>query len=335
MEDKKEFVADELHTINNVEIFSAGTWNGEKYTEKDLDEMIRAYEEVGEKVRPFVKLGHDSDQGLLQRDGLPAAGWISNLRRKGEKLVADFVDVPQKIFQLIENKAYRKVSSEIFWNIKIGEKVYKRMLGAVALLGADTPGVMNLDDILALFDLNKENYESLRVYDYPQEPIKESNVEKEKEITQLVDELAKANKALEDLKAVSEERTKELEELKAFKTEADEKLAEVEAEKKEAELQAFIGELEKEELVTPAMKEFVSAYVGEDKKEYTIGETAHTKQSMLKEMLKLYKESLVNLEESSEDGDKGEQDKGARIEEYMNEHKVDYKTAYKAVHKGN
>jgi len=108
---KKNFY---LHSINGVEVFASGKWNGDHYTNEDLDEMVKAFNDTGHKIKPFLKLGHNDEQKLLATDGLPSAGWVSNLRRIGDKLVADFVDIPKKIFELISNKAFRKVSSEIF-----------------------------------------------------------------------------------------------------------------------------------------------------------------------------------------------------------------------------
>ena len=106
---KQNFAA-KLSNIKGVEVFSVGTWNGQTFTEQDLDKMVESFKETSATVRPFLKLGHDDDQKLLQKEGLPAAGWVGSLYRKGGKLLADFVDIPKKIMELIENKAYRKVA---------------------------------------------------------------------------------------------------------------------------------------------------------------------------------------------------------------------------------
>ena len=82
-----------LHRIQSVEIFSIGEWNGDGYKAEDLDEMVRAFEENKEHVRPFLKLGHSEDQRLLEAEGMPAAGWVESVYRKGDKLMADFFGV--------------------------------------------------------------------------------------------------------------------------------------------------------------------------------------------------------------------------------------------------
>ena len=73
------------------------------------------------------------------------------MRKVGSKLVADFVDIPREIYQLIQNKAYRKVSCEIYNDIQIGEKKHRKFLGAVALLGSEMPAVRSLKDILSQY----------------------------------------------------------------------------------------------------------------------------------------------------------------------------------------
>lgn len=142
----------ETKDINGTEIFSAGIWNGDEYTVADLDEIARGFAETQNAIKPYLKLGHSKQQKILQNDGLPAAGWIDNVRRVGNKLVADFKHIPKKLHDIIAKGGYRRVSSEIFLNFSINGKTYPKILKAVALLGADTPAVRNLDDILALYD---------------------------------------------------------------------------------------------------------------------------------------------------------------------------------------
>lgn len=148
--------------LNNMEIFRAGTWNGDTYSIADLDEMVLNFDKLkGEKSVP-LKLGHTEKQKLLQEDGLPAAGWLTSLKRVGDKILADARDVPQRVFDLIQKGSYRKVSSEIYpnWQDANGGK-YKNVLRAVALLGSDVPAVSGLADIQALYDDNQQPY---RIY---------------------------------------------------------------------------------------------------------------------------------------------------------------------------
>lgn len=140
----------DLQKITGVEIFESGEWNGDSYSENDLDTIVNAFNETKEITKPYLKLGHNKEQKLLANDGLPAAGYIDRIYKSGKKILADFVNIPEKIFHLIKNRAYKRVSSEIFVNFKSNGKNYPLALKAVALLGGDTPAVHTLNDIMSL-----------------------------------------------------------------------------------------------------------------------------------------------------------------------------------------
>jgi hypothetical protein len=146
-----------------VELLKTGTWHGEgcppegcRFTVEMLDAMVEAHRETLEEVDPPVKLGHDDNQKLVQEDGFPAAGWIRNLRREGQRLIGDLIKVPKKIGELIDAGAFRKRSAEITPDMKIGGKTYPWVFTGLALLGADLPAVEGLEDITKL-------YQSLRL----------------------------------------------------------------------------------------------------------------------------------------------------------------------------
>lgn len=340
----------DLQQIKGVEIFSCGKWNGDDYTIDDLNEMVKAFDENKSGARPYLKLGHDSKQKLLQTDGMPAAGWIEKIYIKGNKLVADFVDIPGKIYALIESRAYRKVSSEIFWNITIGDKKYKRMLAAVALLGADTPGVMNLNDILALYKSYENSYEKLSTGDVfdlkyfnENEFGKESVMSKTENEIKLELELAQQKEVAEKLEAEKKEfklkqdqDAKDLADLKEFKKKAEEKELKLIAEKEAMKLEKFVTELQAEKLCSPAMVDMVKELLGPDKKEYTANKIS--KEETLKECLKLFAAAKeVNFAESSSKGDSKAKDKESELDkkakEYMEQNKCTYSAALKAVMK--
>lgn len=146
--------------IKGVEIFASGEWNGDKYVDKDLDQIIKAFHETKDLLKPYLKLGHSDGQKLLAEDELPAAGWVTNVYKKGGKLLADFAGMPRKIYELVKAGAYKRVSSEIFINVNVNGQKYGKALKAVALLGGETPAVQTLDDIHALYTVS----ESVRAY---------------------------------------------------------------------------------------------------------------------------------------------------------------------------
>lgn len=350
-----------MKNINGVEIFSAGEWNGDDYTVEDLNAMVTAFNDTKEGLRPYIKIGHDKDQkvlkALLPKDGMPSAGVIERVYVSGKKLLADFKDIPDKIYDLIQKKSYRKISSEVFWNIKVAGKTYKRLLGAVALLGADTPGVYNLSDILALYSLEKDSYEKLSWENEAEFKLSsdeldnkegdkmektEKEIKLEYSLNQKETELKEKNDALAAAEKAKADADKEISDLKKFKADAEAREAKIEAEKEEAKLAQFVTELKGEKLCSPAMAPLVSELLGPDKKEYSVKienkDQKVSKGELVKELLKLFKAAQsVNFEEGSDDSKKfakGQEDEMDQMaKKYAADNKCSYSQALKAVMK--
>lgn len=132
-EDEDEDEDEELYTIEGVEIFAVGKWNGDDYTKADLEDMVAAFEEVSFQVP--ITLGHTN------KAGAPAYGWVDSIKMAGDRLVATFRDIPKILYDAIKGRRFDAVSSEIFWNLERNGKKFRRVLKAVAVLGAETPGV--------------------------------------------------------------------------------------------------------------------------------------------------------------------------------------------------
>lgn len=340
-----------------VEIFSAGTWNGDTYTTGDLDTMIAAFEKTSKTLKVPLKLGHDEDQKMLQKDGLPAAGWIGKLYRRGEKLMADLVDIPDKVFQLIRSGSYKQFSSEILWNANINNTNYKRMLSAVALLGADMPAVSNLDNALALhtwlnlelkrcYDFSKGTPE-VKFYAQKREEITEDKVMKSVSEVKLEYELEAERKRIlafseeaKGYKTILDEKENEIKALKEYRLKSESEASLAREKLEEAKLERDLTDLQAEKLISPSMKPYIKALLGEDRKEYSlkVGEKDEklSKLDLVKSILKLYSEaSAVNFEESSVDeklpGEKTDEALDKKIKEYASKHNVHYSAAYKAV----
>ena len=342
-----------LYRIAGVEIFAEGTWNSTKITHDDLHDMVRAFNDLKVGWRPCLKLGHDDQQLVAKASGLPAIGWIENLYVRGNKLVADFSDIPEKVFRLIKTKAYRKVSCEVYFDLEVTGMKYKAILGAVALLGAEKPGVMNLTDILGQFAKWEEaevfalleKQDTFKQYSQNFELTEEDDPMPAEQLEQLTKELAeqKKNFELEQAKAAElEESAKakdlELADLKKFKSEAEANALKLELEAKEAKRSAFVAKLESDKLVTPATKELVGQLIGE-KQAFSLEEGKEaTREDVVEKLLKLTVEAAkVNFEESSlaefaKGGDK-EDENDKQIKKYMEENKCSYDVAYKSVMK--
>jgi hypothetical protein len=190
--------------LEGVEIFSTGTWNGDKYSNKDLDAMVDNFDETG--FQPPLKLGHNEEQPEML-DGAPALGYVDKIYTEGSKLLANFVNLPKKVYEAIKRGNYKRVSSEIYWNYKSNGKSLDRVLKAVALLGSEIPAVTNLESISGLYNKNAD----FKFY-----------LEKEKEImeTVITNEVSvKEFKALQnEIAKLKEEKAKTEEELNARKS---------------------------------------------------------------------------------------------------------------------
>ena len=135
----------------DVEIFDFNSPEG-KIFEPEAIKIVKNFQTLGAYHKaPIIVLGHDENQELLGKEGLPCAGIITNLRHIGSKLISDFADVPQKVSEMIDRGAYRFISSEIYKNFFYNGEFIGPVLRRVALLGADIPKIKGLDDILARY----------------------------------------------------------------------------------------------------------------------------------------------------------------------------------------
>ena len=338
----------QTYDIKDVEIFSEGEWNKDKYSVNDLHQMVDAFNSLNGGFKPYLKLGHDSKQTLLKSSGLPAIGWVERLYVKGTKLMADLHNIPKDIYKLIKAKAYRKVSCEIYWDLDVNGVKYPRVLGALALLGAETPGVLNLADILGQYSLLNQNksggvFEALDKQDsfkaYATDfdlKLEEDDMSEELEKTKVELEAQKQSyaQAQTDLESKSKEiEAKDLE-LAAFRLAAET----AQAEAREAKIARFVTELESKKLVTPAMKDLVSELMS-DKKEYTVKDKVMSKEEILSDILTLSSEAAkVNFVEGSKADyakkDDKEKDLAEKISKYAKDNKCSEAQAYKAVMKG-
>lgn len=324
---------DDMHTVRGVEIFSTGMWNGKQITNETLDLIADAFSQTKAVIKPHLKLGHDEDQKLLQSDGLPAAGWVENVRKVGSKLIADFVDIPKKVYQLIKNNAYRKVSCEIYNNIEIDGQTYPKLLGAVALLGADMPGVLNLNDILSMYCVSSGPGAIEKFAAKSKVDIITSELINQKDGQNMPDadlELFKAKQA-ETEKELADAKA-EVEKYKSEAAEAQKRVLEAAKEKRNAQIDAFVAEVQGKKLCSKAMVPFVKALVGDEMETYAIGDEKLTKTQLVEKILTFSTEAAkVNFEETTSNDGNEVEGLDAKVEKYASDHKVSYSVAYRAV----
>ena len=356
----------QTYELKDVEIFAKGTWKGNKITDEDLDNIVNGTNEIIDTLKPKVKLGHDDKQALLQRTGLPAGGWITKLKRSGDKTLVDIKEVPRVLYKLIKNGAYKRISSEIRPNYiePSTKKLYKLVLSAIAFLGTDLPAVTNLKDIAALYD--SDDNANLIIYE-KEEKKKTKKVEKKRKETYLMPNGIKITEvegkkfiAVEDYEKLEKEKEtidKEKEEAKGFKEkfeaeekktkEAQEKLDKTNKEKREASIKTFIDEhcSEKDMRFLPKQKEVLMVLIESTSDEKKIKFTVDEKEEKLsqRELLEKFIELQPNFSDQifdelskSEEEEKEEEGKDKdkltpeekKVQKYMAENKgVSYRDA--------
>lgn len=275
---------DNTKTIDNWEIFAAGEWSGSggksKWSEKDLDDMVVAFGETAKEMKPYLKLGHSGEQKLLQEDGYPSAGWITALKRVGNKLVAKVEGIPEKIFNLIQSRAYGRVSSEIYKNAELNGKKFPRLLKAVALLGADTPAVGTLQDFIDLYTSGAESVEQfgenceveiLFNQEIPTMETVEITQAKLEEFTVKAAKFDSIEAELAEFKAENDTLRAEVKNLETIKGELAEFKRQSEEDKKaafEKEVDFCIDGLVKDEKITPAEADFYKTMAKKDPEDF-------------------------------------------------------------------
>jgi len=320
--------------LYDVEIFSTGTWEGSNtgaggmtFTENDLDEIVKTFNSVGDKVKPRLILGHDKAQSE-DFTGYPALGWFTRLYRDGKGLYGDIKAMPKKIKEVIEKKMYGRFSPGIWKRMNVNGADYKQVLDHVALLGSTLPANMDLDGFVDLYKY--ENNNELVIY----------NIKKEED---------KMEKEQFDVKVLEFEKT--LEQIRDENKILLNKIADLEKEKtainfakRESEIKSYLEGKLKEGKITPAqMPDLMALALDSDELvtfEFKDGDKISKIESKRADLVKkiIENNAVVNFnKETSEyveppaaavsDDDVLEAD----IQKFMKENKVDYKEAFKKV----
>ena len=137
-----------------VEIFKTGYYKGITWTEDDLNDITESFNQLKDKRKVPLWLGHDKKQPILAKEGFPSAGWVRKLRKAGQSLFATIIDVPKVIEELIERKAYGTLSCGLCFHKFLGGRNYRLVIDHISLLGGEIPAVSSLADYLALYGAN-------------------------------------------------------------------------------------------------------------------------------------------------------------------------------------
>lgn len=249
----------ETKQIKDVEIMRTGRFKGAEYTEKDLDQFIENFN--NRIAEPVLTIDHDEKltDNVAKEFKVAALGYVEKLKRVGDRLYADFRQVPKLIAELIEAGPLKQRSIEFFKVFKTSSgQTLKNVLTGVTFFGTGLPAVAGMSDLMQFFKDNKGNAQADTVNDRNddsvhvkikfQEPTMKMIEIPEEEYQQLL-AIKKEFDEMKKTTADGQAKFKDVEsELEKFKTENNSLKTELETVKKSAEeFEKFKAESAKKE----------------------------------------------------------------------------------------
>lgn len=147
----------ETRTVDGVEILRTGTWKGLEWTEADLDHVVANFESGVASIPLKITDNGDHDGAPLVLPGGAALGWVENLKRVGDRLVARLKQVPKFVAELWANGGLAKKSVEGYVDFETtdGAKHGKTLTSLLLFGGEGFPAVHGLSDLVKLYKLEK------------------------------------------------------------------------------------------------------------------------------------------------------------------------------------
>lgn len=241
-----------------VEIFSTGLWNGMEFTKGDLMQIASAFHALVDVHDVPLKFGHNPEQEMT--DGQPALGWVADVWVTGDELMAQFVGMPEIVFEAIKKELYKHVSIELDMGVEHQGRHFPLVLSGVALLGADIPAVNTLEDLTAFMS-------------------RDEGIKVEKRVAFTAISIEGDDSMSKELEAKIAALQKTVEGLITGKTESDTKIIEFKAKEKarlvveqaakfaaaKTAMVASLEQLVKDEKITPAQRDiFIADWKDED-----------------------------------------------------------------------
>ncbi len=310
--------------LKNVEIFKSGIYRGIQFKNSGLDKMVaNFYYLKAFNVFPNVPVRADHPSGGFFGGGNIVdniGGYIKDIKRKGNKLIADFRITSEKMWNKIIEGSYVSRSAEIGTYDDNNGVIYSPILYGVAWV--DIPQVEGLSPTFN-YSRNNKNFELINlnaIMNMPNEkefpPVKEEKKEenlsikkeevkkekKEVEIKEEKKEIKEHNKLKENsMKTMEKEFPKEAKELKALREEKKVLLLK--------ERETFVDLMEKEGKILPAQVKDEKVFV-KDLTEEQFNKYKEMKEKSVS-IVKLDKEVI----EKEEEEEKKEEDKEETADE--------------------
>lgn len=152
--DRKEVVAtyEALGELKGVEVLKTGTFvsmSGQKviYTVDDLEEIADNATKLADSIKPpFAATHNEGEDATINTFGSVTGGFLENIRKVGESLIADIKGVPKKALDLLEEVKEMRVSPEIYNNFRDEEgNAYGKVLRRLSWV--DIPAIKSLAGI--------------------------------------------------------------------------------------------------------------------------------------------------------------------------------------------
>jgi len=300
--------------IEGVEIFATGKHRGSQVvdiTQDDLAEMVNSFNELTPVggFQPMLKLGHTEVQKFFgNRKGAPNLGIVDKIWIEGNKILADFANVPDALFELIKERRFNSVSIEMFPKTEFNGKQFKNVLTAVALLGAELPAVKGLKELAAtLFTAEPDGPE----FTGEVVELKEQNdmtTYSQEQVDALVE--AAVGKAVETVQAEFAEQVSTLEtsvaDAETAKKTAEDNLRTFEDDTRKATAEAMVDKAIEDGKVLPKNKDSILALALNITGSVKFGDKEESMSQVFAEFI----DSLPKVVDLDEKGNGGSPDKG-------------------------
>lgn len=260
----------ETFSINNKAILKIGTWVDH------FGQTVEITMEVLRNIKKAFKAGVASRDGVAMRVGahfdesLKAAGYVQDVKIKGDELLADLTLIPKHIKESIERGEYRNVSSGLWKNHldSVTNKTWDTVLNHLALLGSRIPAVSGLTgaglDGWGQFFSKEDNSiiitfsESAKGLTQDKEETKQEEEEMDEKVKQQLDKLTndlasvvESNKTISTKVAdLESENTTLKAENDSFKQASDKQIIET----KKMDIENFLSSDEMKRKILPASK---------------------------------------------------------------------------------
>lgn len=333
----------EVVEIKDVEIMEFGTWKGNVFGKKEAEEIIKNFKD--KVVEPYITLDHNPAITTATKKffNVMSLGFVDKLKLVGDKLIADFKQVPKLLAELINAGSLKKRSVE--WWVKGfrhgSGKVYSNVLEAVTYHGANgLPAISTLADIPKFFkeydqdeykrSIEQGNLVSMTFQNNKKEVDNMPTIEIDKSE---YEELLKNKVSIEKFKLDSDAKDAEVELLKADITSKTEELTKLQSEKEDLVKMKADIEKNKAESLKKEANDYIQTIVDGQKllpkfKEMKASEYIRLKADDGDDGLKLFKEELesrdkvVNFSEITKNLKKEEKKEEFKSPEYNSEAEV-------------